>query len=130
MPKVLLSTMVLLAGAASMSAQTAGNYASVDGLKIYYEAHGPTTDKSPPLILLHGGVGGIEMFGPNLPALRIPRSEWWTSPGSTRPRPIALFKASTVRSDSSVVPSAQPITRREKASSITARYTNSHISRM
>ncbi len=32
---------------------------------MYYELHG----KGAPLILLHGGVGGIEMFGPNLPAL-------------------------------------------------------------
>ena len=42
--------------------------AAVNGVKIYYELHGPK-DKRPPLILLHGGVGGIEMFGPNLPAL-------------------------------------------------------------
>ena len=42
--------------------------ATVNGVQIYYETHGPK-DKSPPLVLLHGGVGGIEMFGPNLPAL-------------------------------------------------------------
>ncbi len=42
-----------------------GRYASVNGLNMYYEIHG--TGK--PLILLHGGVGGIEMFGPNLPEL-------------------------------------------------------------
>jgi len=40
-------------------------YAPVNGLKLYYEIHG--TGK--PLVLLHGGVGAIEMFGPNLPAL-------------------------------------------------------------
>ncbi len=40
-------------------------YAPVNGLKMYYEIHGT----GEPLILLHGGVGGIEMFGPNLPAL-------------------------------------------------------------
>jgi pimeloyl-ACP methyl ester carboxylesterase len=39
--------------------------AAVNGLNMYYEIHG-TGD---PLILLHGGVGGIEMFGPNLQAL-------------------------------------------------------------
>ena len=40
-------------------------YAPVNGLEMYYEIHG----KGDPLILLHGGVGGIEMFGSNLPAL-------------------------------------------------------------
>ena len=42
-----------------------GQYADVNGIRLYYEAHG--TGK--PLILLHGGLGAIEMFGPNLPAL-------------------------------------------------------------
>ena len=40
-------------------------YAAVNGLRMYYEIHGT----GEPLILLHGGVGGHEMFGPNLPAL-------------------------------------------------------------
>jgi len=40
-------------------------YAPVNGLKLYYEIHG----SGEPLILLHGGVVGIAMFGPNLPAL-------------------------------------------------------------
>jgi hypothetical protein len=34
-------------------------YAPVNGLNIYYEIHGT----GQPLILLHGGVGAIEMFG-------------------------------------------------------------------
>lgn len=42
-----------------------GHYADVNGIKLYYEIQG--TGK--PLILLHGGLGAIEMFGPNLPAL-------------------------------------------------------------
>jgi pimeloyl-ACP methyl ester carboxylesterase len=42
-----------------------GSYAIVNGIKLYYEIHG----SGDPLILLHGGAGGIEMFGPNLPAL-------------------------------------------------------------
>jgi pimeloyl-ACP methyl ester carboxylesterase len=42
-----------------------GKYANVNGLKMYYEIHG--TGK--PLILLHGGVGASEMFGPLLPLL-------------------------------------------------------------
>ncbi len=42
-----------------------GSYALVNGLNMYYEIHG--TGK--PLILLHGGVGASEMFGPVLPML-------------------------------------------------------------
>jgi pimeloyl-ACP methyl ester carboxylesterase len=42
-----------------------GHYAEVNGIKLYYEIHGTGR----PLILLHGGLGAIEMFGPNLPAL-------------------------------------------------------------
>lgn len=42
-----------------------GNYAEVNGITLYYEIHG----RGRPLILLHGGLGAIEMFGPNLPAL-------------------------------------------------------------
>src|SRR5260221_2540481 len=42
-----------------------GNYASVNGLNLYYEIHGA----GEPLILLHGGVGAIQMFGEVLPSL-------------------------------------------------------------
>jgi pimeloyl-ACP methyl ester carboxylesterase len=42
-----------------------GRYANVNGIKLYYEIHG----SGKPLVLLHGGLGAIEMFGPNLPAL-------------------------------------------------------------
>ncbi len=48
-----------------MTAPIKTGYAPVNGLNLYYEIHGAGT----PLILLHGGVGGIGMFGPNLPAL-------------------------------------------------------------
>src|SRR5439155_19427268 len=40
-------------------------YAPVNGLRLYYEIHGT----GEPLILLHGGVVGITMFGPNLALL-------------------------------------------------------------
>jgi pimeloyl-ACP methyl ester carboxylesterase len=41
------------------------SYADVNGIKLYYEVHGAGR----PLILLHGGLGAIEMFGPNLAEL-------------------------------------------------------------
>ncbi len=66
---IVLSTMVIATVAANAPAQQGGSYASVNGLKMYYEIHGGADGKSTPLVLLHGGVGGIEMFGPNLPAL-------------------------------------------------------------
>src|SRR5689334_19163098 len=37
-------------------------YADVNGIKIYYEIYG----KGYPLVLLHGGLGSIEMFEPNI----------------------------------------------------------------
>jgi pimeloyl-ACP methyl ester carboxylesterase len=44
---------------------TAMAYADVNGINLYYEIHGTGR----PLVLLHGGLGAIEMFGPNLEAL-------------------------------------------------------------
>ena len=65
----------MIAAPASSDAQGAGNgggpgkatghYADVNGIKLYYEIHG----QGRPLILLHGGLGALEMFGPNLTAL-------------------------------------------------------------
>lgn len=46
-----------------------GRYVPVNGLSLYYEEHGA----GDPLIVLHGGVGGHEMFGPNLPVLAASR---------------------------------------------------------
>ncbi|HQR06015.1 MAG TPA: alpha/beta hydrolase [Gemmatales bacterium] len=45
-----------------------GHYAPINGLQLYYEVYGPT-GAGTPLILLHGGVGSIEMFHPSLPIL-------------------------------------------------------------
>jgi pimeloyl-ACP methyl ester carboxylesterase len=42
-----------------------GAYADVNGIRLYYETYG----SGRPLILLHGGLGSGEMFGPILPAL-------------------------------------------------------------
>jgi pimeloyl-ACP methyl ester carboxylesterase len=42
-----------------------GQYAKVNGINLYFETHGAGR----PLILLHGGLGSGEMFGPVLPTL-------------------------------------------------------------
>src|SRR5579859_7928614 len=47
------------------AAGAAGAYAEVNGISMYYETHGAGR----PLILLHGGLGSGEMFGPILPTL-------------------------------------------------------------
>jgi pimeloyl-ACP methyl ester carboxylesterase len=49
----------------TMTTRPQSGYAPVNGVEIYYEIHG--TGK--PLVLLHGGFGAIEMFGPVLTAL-------------------------------------------------------------
>jgi pimeloyl-ACP methyl ester carboxylesterase len=41
------------------------SYADVSGVRIYYEEHG----SGQPLILLHGGLGAGEMYGPILPVM-------------------------------------------------------------
>jgi pimeloyl-ACP methyl ester carboxylesterase len=46
-------------------AKGTGQYAEVNGINLYYETHGTGR----PLILLHGGLGSGEMFGPVLPLL-------------------------------------------------------------
>lgn len=42
-----------------------GAYADVNGINLYYETFG----SGRPLILLHGGLGSGEMFGPIIPRL-------------------------------------------------------------
>ena len=49
----------------SSDAMGHGQYAEVNGINLYYETHG----SGQPMILLHGGLGSGEMFGPVLPAL-------------------------------------------------------------
>ena len=46
-------------------ATSSGQYADVNGVHLYFETHG----SGRPLILLHGGLGSGEMFGPTIPAL-------------------------------------------------------------
>ncbi len=50
---------------ATSDVKGAGAYADVNGINLYYEAYGTGR----PMILLHGGLGSGEMFGPILPHL-------------------------------------------------------------
>jgi pimeloyl-ACP methyl ester carboxylesterase len=52
-------------GQAEMTSSVKTGYAPVNDLKLYYEVHGT----GEPLILLHGGLGSVEMFGELLRAL-------------------------------------------------------------
>lgn len=54
-----------LAAALSSADAPRTGYAKVNGLDLYYEIHGT----GEPLILLHGGIGAIDMFGEVLPML-------------------------------------------------------------
>jgi pimeloyl-ACP methyl ester carboxylesterase len=48
---------------------TKDNYAAVNGIRLYYEIHGKPLTGQPPLVLLHGGLGLIEMMSDLLTAL-------------------------------------------------------------
>jgi pimeloyl-ACP methyl ester carboxylesterase len=52
-------------GTAMTTTRPASGYAPVNGIELYYEIHG----SGKPLVLLHGGFGSIEMFGPVLTEL-------------------------------------------------------------
>jgi pimeloyl-ACP methyl ester carboxylesterase len=55
---------------AQLRAAPAGHYAPVNGLRMYYEIHGPDDGRTPPVVLLHGGGSTIETsFRPLLPRL-------------------------------------------------------------
>src|SRR6266403_1895115 len=62
---IILATSAVAFGQKSTVPGVKTGYAPVNGLKLYYEIHGT----GEPLVLLHGGVVGITMFGPNLAAL-------------------------------------------------------------
>lgn len=53
------------AAKAETKAEVKSGHAEVNGVNYYYEVRG----EGEPLLLLHGGLGSIDMFGPVLPAL-------------------------------------------------------------
>jgi pimeloyl-ACP methyl ester carboxylesterase len=50
-------------------AQSTGNYASVNGMKMYYEIHGQGTPQTVPLVVLHGAYMNIPSMGAIIPKL-------------------------------------------------------------
>jgi pimeloyl-ACP methyl ester carboxylesterase len=71
--KICAALALALLAAPCWSAGT-GNYAAVNGLRMYYEAHGPATSDRPTLVLLHGGSSTIDgSFVKLLPLLAVNR---------------------------------------------------------
>jgi pimeloyl-ACP methyl ester carboxylesterase len=56
------ATTVSAKGTNMSTTRPTSGYAPVNGVEVYYEIHG----SGKPLVLLHGGFGAIEMFGPRL----------------------------------------------------------------
>ena len=71
MKTLLYTTSIILLAFASLVmisntlAQNKKGYADVNGIHLYYEIHG----SGKPLVLLHGGLGSIQMFEPNIELL-------------------------------------------------------------
>jgi pimeloyl-ACP methyl ester carboxylesterase len=72
-----------------MSPERKGAYARANGLEMYYEVHG----EGEPLILLHSGIGAVEMFGEVLPLLA--RDRLAILPGTTH---YDIFNSPTLAS--------------------------------
>jgi len=69
--KILILTLASLSLIAQIDAyaQTTGNYASVNGMKMYYEIHGKATPNTVPLVVLHGAYMNIPAMGAIIPRL-------------------------------------------------------------
>jgi|SRR5688500_5827343 len=65
MIRLLTLFVALFATTMTLAAPTKSGRLDVNGVSYYYEIHGTGS----PLLLLHGGLGSIDMFGPVLPAL-------------------------------------------------------------
>ena len=44
-------------------------YAPINSLQMYYEIHGEPSSTSPPLLVLHGALGTVDMFGDLVPSM-------------------------------------------------------------
>ncbi|WP_309092875.1 alpha/beta hydrolase [Phenylobacterium sp.] len=58
--------------AATAQAPAKSGHVEANGVRYYYEVHGAATAR-PPLLLLHGGLGSIDMFRPLLPTFAADR---------------------------------------------------------
>jgi pimeloyl-ACP methyl ester carboxylesterase len=69
--KILILTLASLSSIAQIVAyaQSTGNYASVNGMKMYYEIHGQGTPETIPLVVLHGAYMNITSMGAIIPKL-------------------------------------------------------------
>lgn len=73
LPAIAIADLVLLSAPAiaqtnqetTVPAPSKSGYAPVNGAKIWYQTYG----EGDPLILIHGGFGSVEMFGPNIEVL-------------------------------------------------------------
>ena len=65
----------------TMPKPTKSGHAAVNGVNYYYAVYG----KGEPLLLLHGGLGQIEMFGPDLTKLAQSRAGDRRRPAGPRP---------------------------------------------
>lgn len=66
---IALALVVAAVAPAAATEPARSGYVPINGLRYYYEIHG----EGEPLLLLHGGLGSIDMFGPVLPALAATR---------------------------------------------------------
>lgn len=67
--KVLALAALIVAAAPAAAQPAKTGYVEANGIRYYYEIHG----QGEPLLLLHGGLGSMDMFFPNLPALAASR---------------------------------------------------------